>query len=198
MKSHRFQEIFDEIFRSDEWWEFENLSRIPIFQQHYRTEAQEIRRRSSQLDCRYNVREMLKTHPFCACSFNLAQFEDWEMLAEKLSETVNRGRSAYRRSLVLLRETILPLLEQFSAKTNAHDLAESGRRLIEIFRDGSNFPLLKNGELIVLQKILENLPVAPLLHLKMPEQDFMTREEMSEKFNEWVGELPNEPVLLKI
>jgi hypothetical protein len=26
----------------------------------------------------------------------------------------------------------------------------------------------------------------------------MTREEMREKFNDWLNELPNEPVLLKI
>jgi hypothetical protein len=198
MKSHRLQETFDEIFRSDEWWEFENLSQISTFPQHYWAESQEIRRRSSRLDCRYNARVMLKTHPFCACSFNLAQFGDWEMLAEKLSQTVNRGRSAYRRNLFLLRETLLPVLERFSAQANERRLAEAGWRLIEIFRNGSNLPTLKNDELSVLRKVLENLPGTPLLHLKMPEQDFMTREEMREKFNDWVGELPSEPVLLKI
>jgi hypothetical protein len=198
MKSHRLQETFDEIFRSDEWWEFENLSQISTFPQHYWAESQEIRCRSSRLDCRYNARVMLKTHPFCACSFNLSQFRDWEMLAEKLSQTVNRGRSAYRRNLFLLRETLLPVLERFSAQANERRLAEAGWRLIEIFRNGSNLPTLKNDELSVLRKVLENLPGTPLLHLKMPEQDFMTREEMREKFNDWVGELPSEPVLLKI
>lgn len=198
MKSHRLQETFDEIFRSDEWWEFESLSQLPIFQPQYWKEAQAIRRRLNQLDCRYNVRDMLKTQPFCACSFSLAQFRDWEMLAENFSETVSRGRAAYRRNLHLLRETLLPLLEQFSAKTNDALLVEASRHLIESFRSGLTFPLLKNNELMILQKILENLPVSPLLHLKMPEQDFMTREEMREKFNSWVSDLPNDPVLLKI
>ncbi len=198
MKSHLFQEMFDEIFRSGEWWEFENLSRMPMFQMHYWKEAQTIRRHLQQLDCRCNVREMLKTHPFCACSFNLAQLKDLEMMPENLSEIVNLGRIAYRRNLFLLRETLLPLLEQFTSTSNNRELSAAGAHLVEIFRGGSNFPLMSNNELIVLQKILENLPVAPLLHLKMPEQNFTTREEMREKFNDWVGELPNEPVLLKI
>jgi hypothetical protein len=151
-----------------------------------------------QLDCRCNVREMLKTHPFCACSFNLARLKDLEMMPENLSKIVNRGRLAYRRNLLLLRETLLPLLEQFASRSNNSELNVAAAHLIEIFRSGSNFPLMNNNELIVLQKVLENLPVSPLLHLKMPEQDFMTREEMREKFNDWLNELPNEPVLLKI
>ena len=76
MKSHHLQAQFDEILQSDEWWEFENLSRLTVFQQVHRQEVQKIRRQFRELDCRFDVREMLKTHPFCACSFNLAKIEE--------------------------------------------------------------------------------------------------------------------------
>ena len=45
MKSHNLQEKFDEIMRSDTWWEFENLSKIPIFPQKIWEETQDICRR---------------------------------------------------------------------------------------------------------------------------------------------------------
>jgi len=76
MKSHHLQAQFDEILQSDEWWEFENLSRLTVFQQVHRQEVQKIRRQFRELDCRFDVREMLKTHPFGACSFNLAKIEE--------------------------------------------------------------------------------------------------------------------------
>nr|MCU0240074.1 hypothetical protein [Pyrinomonadaceae bacterium] len=36
MKSHHLQEKFDEITKSNDWWEFENLSKLPIFHEIHR------------------------------------------------------------------------------------------------------------------------------------------------------------------
>ena len=91
MKSHYLQEKFEEIMQSDAWWAFEKLSQIPVFQHSYWTEVQKMCRRFRQLDCKFEVREMLKTHPFCACSFNLSQIEEWETLPDQLSLKIDRG-----------------------------------------------------------------------------------------------------------
>ncbi len=40
MKSHHLQEQFDAILRSDDWWEFENLSHFPLFHQKFWDEAE--------------------------------------------------------------------------------------------------------------------------------------------------------------
>ena len=69
-------------------------------------------RRFRQLDCKFEVREMLKTHPFCACSFNLSQIEEWERLPHQLSLKIE-GASYRTQGLMMLRQTLIPMLEQF-------------------------------------------------------------------------------------
>ena len=197
MKSHHLHEKFDEIRQTNEWWEFESLSRLPIFRQVHWQEAQKICRQFKQLDCRYDVREMLNTHPFCACTFNLAQIKDWEKLPQVLWETINKARISYRRNLLMLRETILPIIEIVS--TQNAELFEAGEHLAQILKEAKEFPILNDFELIVLQKTFASLPTSPLLSLKLPSAEtYMTREELRVKMNKWMDELPSEPVLVKV
>ena len=199
MKSLLLKEKFDEILRSDEWWEFENLSKITIFQQKYWKDSQRIRRQLKQLDCRNQVREMLKTHPFCVCSFNLSQIKEWENLPQSLWQTVNRGRFSYRRNLLMLKETIVPLVEQMSVQSNDEDFSKSAATLLSNLQSDINFPVLTNNELIILQKILKDLPTTPILNLKMPvPADYLSRDKLRENLTKWIDELPDEPVLIKI
>jgi hypothetical protein len=156
MKSHHLQEKFDEILRSDEWWEFENLSRLSIFHQSFWEEAQKNCRQFRELDCRFDVREMLKTHPFCACSFNLARIREWEKLPHRLLEIVGRGRTSYRRTLLMARETLLPVVENVARKDES--FSETAKNLDKILQSGEEIPLLSNEELIVIKKALESIP----------------------------------------
>ncbi|CAN5304430.1 hypothetical protein BH20ACI1_BH20ACI1_02010 [soil metagenome] len=156
MKSHHLQEKFDEILRSDEWWEFENLSRLPIAHQNYRKEAQTICRQFKELDCRFDVREMLKTHPFCACSFNLSKIRSWETLPLTLQEIIDDGRKSYRNALRSLAETLVPLIEQFSAKNKDNEFSEASLNLIKILEGSEDVRFLDNNELIILRKVFES------------------------------------------
>lgn len=156
MKSHHLQEKFDEILRSDEWWEFENLSRLPIFQSSFWNEAQKNCRQLRELDCRFDAREMLKTYPFCACSFNLAQIREWEKLPNRLQECVNQGRQNYRRALAEISDTLLPLIEKVARQNR--EFTEAAGNLNKILKNGEEIPLLANEDLIVIQKALEEIP----------------------------------------
>lgn len=200
MKSHELLSRFDDIKRSDEWWEFENLSKITIFQQNYRKEANALVQRLKQLDCRYNVREMLKTHPFCACSFNLSQSDEWEKLPQTLWETLNRGRISFRKSLLMLRESILPLIDQFASKNSADaEVIAAVNSLKLILSETRELKIIPNNELMILQRIFSILPNSPMLNLKMPvSADYQSREELRKKVNQWLDDLPDEPALIKI
>jgi hypothetical protein len=199
MRSHHLQERFDEIMRGDDWWEFENLSQMPIFPRVFWQEAQQICRRFKELDCRFSVREMLRTHPFCACSFTLAQQPEWERLPETLQATIERGRTTYRRILFSLKDTIAQLVSHFSSQQSGEEYAGAAARLTEIFAQGREIPPLGNAELIILQKAFENLPTSLFLKTNFPAGgDFIGREELREKVVRWLDELPNEPVLVKI
>ncbi len=199
MKSHHLQEQFDEIMRSNEWWEFENLSNLPIFTQTYRQQAQKICRQFKELDCRFNVREMLKTHPFCACSFNLTEAERWESLPENLKNTIEKGRKSYRKILWTLRETLAQLITHFGTRPLDEDHKTAARHLVEIFKHGKGIPALGNAELVIIQKAFENLPTSIMLKTSFPPtDDFVTRTELKELADQWLDELPDEPVLVKI
>lgn len=199
MKSHILQEKLDEILRSDEWWEFENLSRLTIFQKTYWKEAQKIYRQIKELNCRFDVREMVKTQPSCACSFNLSKMSEWENLPETLAEHINYGRKNYRKVLQTLSQTLIPQIENFAAENNDEEFFDAAHRLIEVFKEDRETLLLTNNELIVLQKVFDDLPTSPLMQIKFPsDEGFLSHDELRLRVNNWLEELPREPVLLKI
>lgn len=199
MKSHYLQEKFEEILQSDDWWAFENLSRIPVFQQSFWNKAQNICRRFRQLDCKFQVREMLKTHPFCACSFNLSQIDEWERLPQLLTQTIDQGLASYRRSLLLLKQTLIPMLDQFAETVKDPQFVGVATNLSKVLQEGKGLSKFSNIELAVFQKIFETLNTVPLVDVIMPESgEYTGREELREKVNRWVDELPGDPVLVKI
>lgn len=171
MKSNHLQERFDEILRGDDWWEFENLSGLPIFRQSHWNEAQAIRRQFVELNCRFDAREMLDTQPFCACSFSLAKIRDWEKLPAALEEIIERGRKSFRESLSVLGEELVPLVENFSARNKDTEFSQTALRLAEVLKNGFNeVSLLTGNELIVLQKIFADLPVSSLRKIDLTSQ----------------------------
>ncbi len=199
MKSHHLQERFDEIMRSDDWWEFENLSKLPVFPDHFWRQAQEICRQFRELDCRFSVRDMLKTHPFCACSFNLAQIREWERLPQKMQETIDAARASYRKILSLLRENIVQLISHFAKKDIDPEYSTAAKRLLKIFAEGSPVPPLSNAELIILQKVFERIPTTLLFKSAYPPtNDYVSRDELKEMTSAWLNEIPDLPALVKI
>ncbi|HEY0462521.1 MAG TPA: hypothetical protein VGC97_25530 [Pyrinomonadaceae bacterium] len=199
MKSHHLQEQFDEIMRSNEWWEFENLSHLPVAPQVYYREAKQICQQLRELDCLFSVREMLKTHPFCACSFNIAQIRAWEKLPQTLQQTIEKGRASYRKILLTLKDTLVQLISHLANRSMDEEYKSAARRLFDIFKQGSEIPLLTNADLVILQKAFENLPTSILMKTNFPETgDFVSRADLKEQIGQWLEELPDEPVLLKV
>ncbi len=198
MKSHYLQDKFKEILQSDEWWEFTNLSRLTIFQKVYWKEAQRINRQIKDMDCRFDVTQMLKTQPLCACSFNLAQIWEWENLPSALEEIVTRGRRSYRRILQMLNQTIVSSVEHFVEENKDEEFLDAAVHLIDLFKENQEIPLLTNHELVILQKIFESLPTSPLVSVNPPtEESYLSGEELRFQVNDWLDNLPSEPVLMK-
>lgn len=199
MKSHHLQEQFDEIIRSDEWWEFENLSRLPVFPQHFRREAQMLCGQFRELDCRFSVRDMLRTHPFCACSFNLARIREWERLPQRLRETIANGRESYRKILLSLRESVVQLVSQFAKRDIDEEYAAAAGNLTAIFAGGREIPQLSNAEVILLQKVFERVPTTLLYKTSFPVTgDYVSRSELQKIASDWMNEIPDLPALVRI
>ena len=176
MKSEHLQERFDAILRGDHWWEFENLSTLPIFRQSYWNDAQKLRRQIAGLDCRFDVREMLKTHPFCACSFSLARIRERENLPDELEEIVRLGRKSFREKLKMSKRVLIPLIESLSVTFRENEFSMAALHLSELLkRDFDEIPLLNGNELIVLQKVLANLPAASLREIEFANESLLQK-----------------------
>lgn len=199
MKSHLLQEKYDEIRRSDEWWEFENLSAIPVFPRTFWNKTNELCRQFKELNCRFDVREMLKTHPFCACSFNLAQADEWESLPQTLEENILRGREFYRQVLQKLSTILIPLIEDVAKKETSGEFAESAAKLVQVLRNKAEIPLLHNNDLIILQKIFTEIHPSLFSEMEISlEGDLFKNENSLSQTNLWTGELSDEAELLNI
>ncbi len=186
MKSPLLRERFEKILRSDAYWEFENLSRLPVFQENYQREAREIAGQINRIDCRADPRTMLETHPFCSCSFSLAEIKETENLPAAFEQVVNRGRKSCRRILRALAPILIPLVEKLAAAENGfHD--REAARLIEILRGGRENEFLTNDELMILQTVFANLPAAPLRLNATNEVDFISDEQLRKGIGEWLG-----------
>lgn len=198
MKSHHLQEKFDEILRSDEWWEFENLSALPIFQRSYFQQAQNLVRRLKELNCPFDVPALLENQPFCACSFRLSQANEWEIMPQKLAFIVEMGRISYRKTIAILGMTLAPILESMS-ETETEEFARAAAKLAEVLNSEKDIPLLNNAELMILRNAVQAISTTPFLQVSIPsENGFLSREELRYRLTEWINELPSEPVLLKV
>lgn len=160
MKSQQLKARFDEIIKSDLWWEFENLSRLEIFEKNFLNEAENIRRRFKELDCRFEVREMLKIHPFCVCAFDLKKARDYENLPSELAAAIERGRRNYLKILRSQGQALIFLIKQFAEKYKENGFAEAALDLTDFLESEDESRILTNNELIILQRVSDILPVA--------------------------------------
>lgn len=198
MKSHQLQEKFDEIIKSDQWWEFQNLSKLPVFHQKHWVDAQKILKQFKELDCRFDVREMLKSNPFCACSFNLAQMKDWENLPKSLIKTIENGRRSYRKTLSLLSETLIKLIENYLKDETNRELVESAASLIEKLESNNEIKHFSTNQMIILHKVIVTMSASPTIRIEYPQNNnLMNSEELRQSMNIWLDELPADPVYLK-
>lgn len=160
MKSSHLREKLDEITSGDAWWEFETLSRLSIFESNDWNRAQEVRRRLSELDCSFENREMLAARPFCACSFRLSQISEYENLPAQLEMIVENGRKSYEKILRFLAPLLAPLIARFVAESTDEEFLEDAELLTENLTTdfGKTAAYLTHNQLVILRKVLENLP----------------------------------------
>jgi hypothetical protein len=199
MRSHHLQEVLEEVVQSNEWWEFDNLSKVTIFPQTYSDRAKKIREKMKDLNCSFDVRTLLKAKPFCACSFRLTEIGEWETLPKALQETISEGRNSYRRTIQLLREPLVGVLRGLAKKEKETDTLKSIEWLADVLSKGQALPLLGNTEIRILTDALNEIPASTILQVKVPqEKGTVNREELKTRLNQWLDDLPNEPVLLNL
>lgn len=183
MKSQLLQEQYNEIRRSDEWWEFEGLASIDALPDFYWKEVREISGKFKELNCRFNAKEMLKTHPFCACSFSLAKANDWESMPQTLKEKLAAGRAAYRNILRNFSSDLNPLLEDFARRNQSEEITNSSRELAHALTSDSVSKPFDTTQLTIMKEVCSLLPGTASVEAKKvnSEVSYSVEENWSER-----------------
>ncbi len=155
MRSHSLQASYDEILRSDEWWEFENLARISLFDPRPAAAILDIQRQFGELDCNFPLREALQERPFCRCSFGIASERKWTALPETLVAAVQQALRGYREALFNEQKTIIPLLKKIESESSDKIASSAATLLIDSLRKGDELPKFSLIQLHVLQCVLD-------------------------------------------
>ncbi|MCB1025849.1 MAG: hypothetical protein KDB79_15750, partial [Acidobacteria bacterium] len=198
MNSQQLKQEFEAILKSDEWWEFECLSKLPIFRLSNWHKAEIILKRFRALECNFDVRENLKTHPFCACSFSLQKMSELAKLSHSLLQTISVGRKSYRKTLFMICDFISALVGEVVENDKDQVLKKEAEAMIQNFRD-QNSEALTSTQLSILYSAMYLLPNSTSISISFPsEGGLYTSEELRSRVNVWLDDLPNEPILLKM
>ncbi len=95
-----------EALRSESWAVFESLSIIKWLERSYFERARNIVREMRLLYCGGNAGEVLKSRPFCGCSFSLAEADRLAELPTELEATIGEALKVFTETFVANRERL--------------------------------------------------------------------------------------------
>ncbi len=198
MRSKYLHEKFDEIKRSDKWWEFENLSTIELFEPTQWIAAKKITRQLRQLDCKADVRKMLSEQPFCICSFSLTKLEYWERLPQTLMSVIDQGLKAYREKLREVSEDLRPRIQSFAAGALEAEVKEASLNILEALETGGTFRAFSGLEIKILQEVLARPSKDSFGRISTFSMSDVSTDDLDTEFSSWVEEQTDEEMLLNI
>jgi hypothetical protein len=195
----RRQQI-EELARNDEWREFESLSQLGIVNHRYWEEATALLERARSAVCELPVRQILMEHPACACRFRLAHVEALARIPQDLAEIVERGRAAYRRTLLFLATPLAIALDGLARKDVDTETANRARSLSGAFAQGVGPAQFSPADVRLIESALARMSAPPPVRLRLPVSDYglLTRDELRARLNQWLDDLPNEPALVEV
>jgi hypothetical protein len=186
--------------RSDEWREFESLSRLQIANGRYWQEANTLVELARRTECDLPARQLLNENPVCACRFRLAMVYTLARLPQTLSEIVERGRAAHRRTLLFLNTPLAIALDALARKNGDDEMANRARSLSGMFAQGIGPERFTPLDVHLIESALERMTTPPPVRLHLPASEYglLTREELRARVNQWLDDLPSEPALVEV
>jgi hypothetical protein len=197
--SARLQAI-EELTHTDEWREFESLSQLQIVNRRYWEEANALLERARASECELPAREMLADHAICACRFRLTMANTLTRLPQDLSELIERGLAAHRRTLLFLSTPLAIALDALARKSGDDEMASRARSLSGAFAQGTGPAHFNPADVRLIESALERMTTPPPVRLHLPVSDYglLTRDELRARLNQWLDDLPNEPALVEV
>ncbi len=190
---------FAEIMKSDEWAEFEILSKLPLFDIRYAASANEYRRQLSGLECSADVRKNLERHPYCACGFSLNKSVDAQHLPAALTDVIREGLAAFRARIVNNCDDVIAGVEKLAVEASDPDVESACRTLISSLRSGKVPPKFGDVELKVLAEVTSEHPRETPKSSPAPQPRQAPKADTNQSFKDvQLSEPVDEEILLNV
>ncbi|MDQ3818414.1 MAG: DUF6079 family protein, partial [Acidobacteriota bacterium] len=123
LRDEERQRAIEELTRTAEWREFESLSQLRIVNRRYLEEATRLLGLARSVECELPARQLLDERPTCACRFRLSMAFTLARIPQDLSDIIERGRAAFRRTLLFLNAPLAIALDALARKDGDEEAA---------------------------------------------------------------------------
>jgi outer membrane biosynthesis protein TonB len=186
--------------RSERWREFESLARLPVVSAQVWRQAESLVRAAEGAHCGLDARRLLAGQPACACRFRLSRAQELAELPQELEALMERGLAVYRRTLRMLGTTLAISLDALSRRDADAEIAKSARVLSAAFAQDRLPEKFMRQDVRLIERALRRMPAPPPVKVVAPngESGLLTRDELRARFEQWLDELPEQPVLIEV
>jgi phosphoglycolate phosphatase-like HAD superfamily hydrolase len=194
------REALQDLRRAERWREFESLARLPVVSGQVWRQAESLLRVAEGTRCRHDVRRLLAGQPACACRFRLSRADELSELPQELEALMERGLAVYRRTLSMLGTTLAISLDAIARRETEDEAVRRARHLSTGFAQGRLPERFTRQDVRLIERALRRMPAAPPVKVVAPNGDtgLLTRDELRARFEQWLDELPEQPVLIEI
>lgn len=154
MNSPERKAKLSETLKSEEWAEFDILSKLPGFDQRFAASAARYRLELAGLECTVDPRPLLELQPYCNCRFSLNASAQAELLPSALTDNLRAGLASFRRILAKHGEDLARSIEKLAEEGNDSGLEAACREVAAALRSGREIPRFNDLQLKILVAVL--------------------------------------------
>jgi hypothetical protein len=163
-------------------------------------QAESLLRAAERTRCRLDARRLLVGQPVCACRFRLSRAAELSELPQELEALMERGLAVYRRTLSMLGTSLAISLDAIARREPEGEPTRRARSLSAAFVQGRLPGRFTPQDVRLIERALRRMPAPPPVKVVAPNGDtgLLTREDLRARFEQWLDELPEQPVLIEI
>ncbi len=195
-----YNDWLDALRRTERWRQFEVLSRLSVVSHSFAQKCEELLRREADARCDLPVRQLLLEQPACGCAFRLARVSELELLPQDLEALVTHALEVYRRTLKMLSGHLALGLDALARTEQDAETSRRARALSNALAQQCVPENLSRPDVQLIERALQKMAASPPVRVASPVSDhgLLTRSELQERLNQWLEELPEEPVLIEV
>ncbi len=195
-----WREALQDLRRAERWREFESLARLPVLSGQVWRQAEALLRIADEPRCRLDVRRLLAGQPACACQFRPSRAAELSELPQELEALMERGLAVYRRTLLMLGTTLAISLDALARRETEGETSRRARNLSTGFAQNRLPERFTRQDVRLIERALRRMPAPPPVKVVAPNGDtgLLTREDLRARFEQWLDELPEQPVLIEL